>query len=167
MMSLFVVFLIRSRTASFSCMTPWAQPAGTMRPIRVMQKVLATSATRLGPAKMKYDTSEDGCRLMGSTPTDGGNTNGAAAKVTSFDRLGKKVCRIVRFCQIGTQKVPLSKNIKYPISAEPIRPFPTQSKGTARGAGFSPLSVGLLWGRTTPNSHHKIQVFSDPTLGES
>ena len=32
-----VVFVF-SRTALFSCMTPWAQPAGTMRPLRVMQK---------------------------------------------------------------------------------------------------------------------------------
>ena len=63
--------------------------------------------------------------------TSGVNTNGAAAKVMDFDRLGKKVCPgTFGKIQVGQRECPKSPSVKKheicsdPISADPMCPFP-------------------------------------------
>ena len=69
--------------------------------------------------------------------TNGVNTNGAAAKVMKFDRLGKKV-RPGTFgkTKVGQREYPKSPSVKKhticsdPISADPIGPFPSVAHAT-------------------------------------
>ena len=55
------------------------------------------------------------------------NTNGAAAKVMNFDRLGKKVrpgtLGISKKVDGSTQKVPLSKNMTFAVTPLVLTPF--------------------------------------------
>ena len=68
--------------------------------------------------------------------TNGVNTNGAAAEVINFDRLGETKVRPGTFGKIKVgkreyqQKVPVKKHVicSDPISADPISPFPIASE---------------------------------------
>ena len=98
--------------------------------------------------------------------TNGVIINGVAAKVMIFDRLGKKVCKIDRFCQIGIQQVPLSKNIKSavtPLVLTPFVPFRAERGSCPRRdppdrspprQGRPPLPTGASRGRPRYISYH-------------
>ena len=84
--------------------------------------------------------------------TNGVNTNGAAAKVMNFDRLGKKVRpgtfgKDKRSLTGVSQKVPLPKNMKSqvtPLVLTPFVPFPQNKTAIIININISLLRLLLL-----------------------
>ena len=85
--------------------------------------------------------------------TNGVNTNGAAAKVTNLDRLGKKPGTFEEI-KAGARRYPKSPSAKKtiifsdPISADPISQFPTASTCSRRPCGLLEWRFGSAGLRT-------------------